>query len=329
MLVPAAADHEGADEGDNHCDRQPVPPLELFDNEGHHHGLGHEPDGADRRNHAGLGRRVFQRGQDAGKPGGIGVNGDISGEPHGEEQQDPPEIERVREQFPVRQFRRRSRIRHCGRRIGLLQRAAAQRPLLHGRDDHVGLFGPAAGQQPARRFGQLEPQQDSDGGQDGTDSVHPPPTIVEVGPGHSEGQTLRPGGCRRREPQAEPNAEEGAECGHDENNRGELRPGAPRGHLIDVGIHDRQVGPDAQTGDGAGDIEVEVVGGEGGVERSEAGDQHGDQQHVAPADAVRNGREDQRADDVAGQIQHHRQRQRAQRRFRSAARMDLHAGLDE
>jgi hypothetical protein len=57
--------------------------------------------------------------------------------------------------------------------------------------------------------------------------------------------------------------------------------------------------------------------------------EEGEEQHVTPAKAVGQGREDERADNITRQVQLNRQAQIGSRISRIAARHDLGAGLDE
>src|SRR5450631_3339076 len=108
------------------------------------------------------------------------------------------------------------------------------------------------------------------------------------------------------EDEAEPDAQDRTDSGHHEDDCRVLSPGMTRCHLVDVGVDDGQDRADADTGDDPCDVEVEVVRGKGVVQRPDTGDQHGDQEHVASSEAVRQRAEPERADDVSGQVQHHR-----------------------
>src|SRR4029078_2622680 len=58
-----------------------------------------EPDGADGHDQAGFRRRVAEGGEDRGEAGAEAVDGDVADEPDRNEQQDAPDVGRVREEL--------------------------------------------------------------------------------------------------------------------------------------------------------------------------------------------------------------------------------------
>jgi hypothetical protein len=183
-----------------------------------------------------------------------------------------------------------------------------QRPVL-GRDDlHVAdhllsLVEPSLADEPPGGLGQLETEQDPDRGEQRADPVHPSPSVGEARPGLGEREAMRPRGRARGQEQAEPDAEQRPQRAHDEDHRDPPCPVAARSDLADVRVDDRQVGTDADAGDHAGQDELRVVGGERVVQRAQAGEEHREQEHVAPADAVGDRGEEERADHVTRQVE--------------------------
>jgi hypothetical protein len=90
-----------------------------------------------------------------------------------------------------------------------------------------------------------------------------------------------------------------------------------------------QVGADAEARDDARDDEVRVVGGERVVERADAGQRHRHHQHVAAAVAVGERAQDERADDVAREVQDDGELQRIEGRLGRAPGLEGDAALDE
>ena len=108
-------------------------------------------------------------------------------------------------------------------------------------------------------FGQLETQQDADERQQASDQIHDPPTVLEPRSGDCKRQTHWQWGRRRREPQTEPDAENCTKCRKQEDQRRIARAVLPRGHLVDVGVDDGEIGADADSGDGARDDKPRVI----------------------------------------------------------------------
>ena len=183
------------------------------------------------------------------------------------------------------------------------QRAVLGGDDLHVADDLLRLVQPSLSDQPAGGFGQFQAEQDADRRQQRADRVHPAPPVGEARAGLRERQAVRPwaGLVVRNSPSQMPS--ERSQRGHDEDHRDPPCPVAARGDLADVRVDDRQVGADADAGDDARQHELRVVGGERVVQRSQAGEEHREQQHVAPPDAVGDRGEGERADHISGQVQ--------------------------
>ena len=108
----------------------------------------------------------------------------------------------------------------------------------------------------------------------------------------------------------------------------EAQQHADRGQQSADPVHPAPAVVEARTGLGERQA-VGPGGGRGSQEQAQAGEDHREQQHVAPPDAVGHRREDEGADHVAGQVEHHRDPQRGHRVGRRAAVLERHAALDE
>ncbi len=133
----------------------------------------------------------------------------------------------------------------------------------------------------------------------------------------------------RGEEQAQPDPEQRAERRVDEDHRRPLGPVAPWRDLPDVGVDDREIGADRHAGNHAGEHEVGVVRRQRVPQRADPGEQHRHQQHVAAADLVREGAEEERARHVAGQVERDGDADCVECGLRSTARLEREAALDE
>jgi hypothetical protein len=139
-------------------------------------------------------------------------------------------------------------------------------------------------------------------------------------------------GQRRRwccEPEPEPDAKDRAQRGEKEDECGVSRPAPTRGHLVDVGIHDSEVGADTNAGNCPSGDEPPVSIDHCGNHRPYAGDDHGHQEKIPASHSVCQRAEDQGADDIADEIEKNRRADIIRRRWWCAVRDDLGARLDE
>jgi hypothetical protein len=124
---------------------------------------------------------------------------------------------------------------------------------------------------------------------------------------------MRPRGRARGQEQAEPDAEQRPQRGHDEDHRDPPCPVAARSDLADVRVDDRQVGTDADAGDHAGQDELRVAGANALYSEPKPVRSIVNSSMLAPADAVGDRGEEERADHVTRQVEDDRHAQRRHR----------------
>jgi hypothetical protein len=121
---------------------------------------------------------------------------------------------------------------------------------------------------------------------------------------------------RRGEPQAKPNSGDRPKRRKKEDERRITSALLSRCHLVDVRTDDGKVGADADSGDRSRYDKPTVITDERGQNGADTRDHHGHKQKITTTRAIGERAQQQSADDVADQIEKHRQAEVLSRRLR-------------